>query len=45
MAVRGMPGFAARPFHAESGSYLVIYSFSDHEVFCLALRPVPSSNY
>jgi hypothetical protein len=39
----GRPGVRALPFHTDRGSYLVLYSYNDHQVVCLAVRPVPSS--
>jgi hypothetical protein len=45
MAVPGQPGFYSRPFHTDRGSFLVIYSFDDHQVVCITLRSVPSTAY
>jgi hypothetical protein len=42
MAVPGKPGFRSFPFHTESVSYLVIYTFDDHEVVLIAVRQVRS---
>lgn len=45
MAVPGRPEFFSRPFHTGDGSFLVIYTFDDRQVVCLAVRPVPSTAY
>jgi hypothetical protein len=45
MAVPGKSGFRSRPFHTGKGSFLVVYTFDDHQVVCVAVRPVPSSAY
>jgi hypothetical protein len=45
MGVPGRPGFYSRPFHTDSGSFLVIYSFDDRQVVCIAIRSVPSAAY
>jgi hypothetical protein len=45
MAVPHKPGFYSRPFHTDHGSFLVIYRFDDHQVFCITVRQVPSSAY
>lgn len=42
MAVPGRPGVRSFPFHTDEGSYLVLYTFNDREVVCIALRPVRS---
>lgn len=42
MAVPGRPGYRSFPFHTDSGSYLVIYTFDNREVVCIAVRPVRS---
>jgi hypothetical protein len=45
MSVPRKPGFFSRPFHTDHGSFLVIYTFNDEEVFCIAAQPVPASAY
>jgi hypothetical protein len=45
MAVPGRPGFYSRPIHTERGSYLIVYTFDDRKVVCVALRAVPSSAF
>jgi hypothetical protein len=45
MAVRGAPDVYSRPFHTDRGSYLVLYSFDDSTVTCIAVREVPSSTF
>ena len=45
MAVPHKPGFFSRPFHTDRGSFLVIYTFDDNQVFCITVRPVPSSAF
>ena len=40
MAVPGSPGARSFPFHTDQGSYLVVYTYNDREVVCLAVRPV-----
>ena len=42
MAVPGRRGFRSFPFHTDSASYLVIYSFNDREVVLIAVRQVRS---
>jgi hypothetical protein len=38
----GRPGIRSFPFHTDRGSYLVLYSYDDSQIVCLAVRPVPS---
>jgi len=45
MAVRGKPGFHSRPFHTDLGSYLVLYTFDESTVTCIAVREIPPSTF
>jgi hypothetical protein len=41
-SVSGASGFSCRPFHTDSGSYLILYKYDAHSVTCIAVRNVPS---
>ena len=45
MAVRGLPGVYSRPFHTDRASYLVLYTFDESTVTCIAAREVPRSTF
>lgn len=45
MAAPGMPDCCARPLHTTAGSFLIVYSFSDEEVYLLSLRSVPEGRF
>ena len=45
MAVPGRSGWRSFPFHTDLGSYLVVYTFNNREVVCVAVRPVRSGAF